>query len=141
MATQNILSQPPFLSISRHFSSPFYHECDTCDSKKTKSLLEGARATRARTPTRVNLHLPHSIRSTYSPNLLHFLSHHSTNIAPNDTPQCLLIAQKINRPTRHNIFSPCSPSFFGFIGAYIHRRCHHKVQQSFPSFLFHHLNI
>ena len=29
----------------------------------------------------------------------------------------------------------------GFIGAYIHRRWHRKVQQSFPSFLFHHLNI
>ena len=28
-----------------------------------------------------------------------------------------------------------------FIDAYIHRRCHHKVQRSFPSFLFHHLNI
>ena len=28
-----------------------------------------------------------------------------------------------------------------FIDAYIHRRWHRKVQQSFPSFLFHHLNI
>ena len=98
------------------FSSPFYHECDTCDSKKTKSLLECARATRARAPTREKLHLPHPICSTYSPNLLHFLSHHSTNIAPNDTSQCRLIAQKINIPIRHNIFSPSSSSFLTQIG-------------------------
>ena len=30
------------------FSSPFHHECDTCDSKKTTSLLEGARYAYAR---------------------------------------------------------------------------------------------
>ena len=51
-------------------------------------------ATHARASTREKLLLPHSIRSTSFHNLLHFLSHHSTNIAPNDTSQCLLIAQK-----------------------------------------------
>ena len=100
-----------FVYFSSFISSPFYHECDTCDSKKTKSLLECAHATRARTPTREKLHLPYPICSTYSHNLLHCLSHHSTNIAPNNTSQCLLIAQKINIPTRHNIFLPWISSF------------------------------
>ena len=100
-----------FVYFSSFISSPFYHECDTCDSKKTKSLLECAHATRARTPTREKLHLPYPICSTYSHNLLHCLSHHSTNIAPNNTSQCLLIAQKINIPTRHNIFYREFPRF------------------------------
>ena len=194
-----------------YFSSFFRHHFTTnvtlVTAKKTKSLLEGARATRARTPTREKLLLLHSICGTSFLYVLHFLSHHSTSIAPNDTPQCLLIVQKNQHTdTSQHFFTVQSLVFnpnrsldpelisldcwadgwlwvrrrsglrrertsnkmptrkwkmagrhilgnilhnnglmtdwgLGFIGAYIHRRWHRKVQQSFPSFLFHHLNI
>ncbi len=35
---------PSFFCIFANFSSHFHLLCDTCDSKKTKSLLEGVRA-------------------------------------------------------------------------------------------------
>ena len=101
-------------SIFVYFSSFFRHHFTTNVTLVTAKKLNRcwkARVQHARAPTREKLLLPHSIRSTYFHNLLHFLSHHSTNIAPNDTSQCLLIAQKINIPTRHNIFSPWISSF------------------------------
>ena len=89
-----------------YFSSFFRHHFTTNVTLVTAKKLNRCWKTRARAPTRAKLLLPHSICSTYSPNLLHCLSHHSTNIAPNDTLQYLLIVQKINIPTRHNIFLP-----------------------------------
>ena len=93
-------------SIFVYFSSFFRHHFTTNVTLVTAKKLNCCWKARVQ-----KLLLPHSIRSTYFHNLLHFLSHHSTNIAPNDTSQCLLIAQKINIPTRHNIFSPWISSF------------------------------
>ena len=103
-------------SIFIYFSSFFRHHFTTNVTLVTAKKLNRCWKTRARAPTRAKLLLPHSICSTYSPNLLHCLSHHSTNIAPNDTSQCRLIAQKPNIPTRHNIFSPWISSFLTQIG-------------------------
>ena len=45
---KNRLSSLRFSLISRSFPFPFHSQCDTCDSKKTTSLLEGARYAYAR---------------------------------------------------------------------------------------------
>ena len=41
--SKNVYFAADLSSISTHFPSVLYPKCDTCDSKKTTSLLEGVR--------------------------------------------------------------------------------------------------
>ena len=42
-SSKNVYFAADLSSISTHFPSVLYPECDICDSKKTTSLLEGVR--------------------------------------------------------------------------------------------------
>ncbi len=54
---KNILFAPSFMRNTLLSSLIFHLECDTCDSKKTTSLLEGARYAYAREPSARSFHL------------------------------------------------------------------------------------
>ena len=65
---KNTLFPPSFMRNTLLSSLLFHLECDTCDSKKTTSLLEDARYAYAREPSAISfISISTSLRATYHP--------------------------------------------------------------------------